>query len=173
MKRFLLAFALAVLVAGCSKSQDTQTATTDQSTSATAANDTASSVAAADATATASADTTTAADTAAPASGAPFVAIDLPMYPGMTKEPDKSVEMQSNGSSVKVDTYSSKDDSAAVAAWYKAHLPSTWGNFTISSGAKTAATFSSPDHGNDGQTVIVSGDDAGGSHIQLSTKTGP
>jgi uncharacterized lipoprotein len=171
MKRFLLAFALAVLVAGCSKSQDTNTATTDQSTSATAASDAVASPAATDSAATTATDTPSVAG--ATASGAPFVAIDLPLYPGMTKEPDKSMEMQSNGASVKVDTYSSKDDSATVAAWYKAHLPSTWANFTISSGAKTAATFSSPDHGNDGQSVIVSGEDAGGTHIQLSTKTGP
>jgi hypothetical protein len=183
VKRFLMAFAVAALLAGCSKSANTAS---DQATAA--ANAAATAAAAASAAGNAAATAVAAAATAAAAaagvasggdstaattaSGAPFVPITLPVYPGATKEADKSLQMSSNGSSVTIDYYASSDSSDTVVAWYKAHLPSTWQNFTISSGAKTAGTFASPDHGNAGQSVVVTGEDKGGSQIQLSTKTG-
>jgi hypothetical protein len=190
MKQFLLTCAVAVVLAGCSKSSDTST---DQSTAAASAA-TASAAAGSSATAAAAAGATdsaagtatatgaamttatdaptAAAAAAAGASGAPFVAIDLPVYPGATKAADKGLDMSSNGTSVKMDFYSTKDDAATVIAWYKAHLPSNWQNFTVSNGGKTAGTFSSPEHGNDGQSVFVEGQDSGGTQMQLTTKTG-
>jgi hypothetical protein len=71
-----------------------------------------------------------------------------------------------------MDFYATKDDAATVIAWYKAHLPSNWQNFTVSNGGKNAGTFASPEHGNDGQSVFVEGQDSGGTQMQLTTKTG-
>jgi hypothetical protein len=189
MKHFLLACALVAMLAACSKSNTSTSGATDQSTaaavvatasaaadsSATAASvatDAAAATDAAGATGTAAAGAAATAAPAGGASGAPFVAIDLPVYPGATKEADKGLDMSSNGTSVKMDFYSTKDDAATVIAWYKAHLPSTWQNFTVSNGGKDAGTFASPEHGNDGQSVFVEGQESGGTQMQLTTKTG-
>jgi hypothetical protein len=157
MKYLFTILAAVALLAGCTKS-NTTSASTSQATDGAAAESSA-------ATALASAAATAA------ASGAAFVAIDLPVYPGSTSEPDKGITMSSNGSSVKIEYYGSKDDPGVVIAWYKAHLPSNWANFSIPNGAKSAGTFSSPETGNDGQSVVVTGEGEG-TQIQLSTKTG-
>jgi hypothetical protein len=163
MKIYAVFFMLLALVA-CSKanSSDQSSATaTDAGTAATTA------TAASDASSTGAASP----GVASAASGAPFVPIDLPVYPGATKDTQQSLKMNANGESVTIDEYVSKDSADTVAAWYKSHLPSDWQNFAVNSGSKTAATYSSPDHGDDGQSVILSGQDDGTTHIQMSTKT--
>jgi ABC-type glycerol-3-phosphate transport system substrate-binding protein len=154
MKRLLATLAAVALLAGCTKS-NTTSASTSQATDAAAG----ASAAAASPAATAA------------ASGTAFVTIEIPIYPGSTSEPDKGITMSSGGSSVKIAYYGSKDDPGMVIAWYKAHLPSDWTNFSIANGSKSAATFSSPEAGNAGQSVVVTGEGEG-TQIQLSTKTG-
>jgi hypothetical protein len=180
MKRLLSVLAAAALLAACTKSQDTSAqnssavasaAAADASAAAAGAN-VAASAAAAGANVAASAAAAAGATTApAEAASGSVAAIDLPIYPGATKEPDKSLSMSSSGSTLKVDYYLTKDDSPAVIAWYKSKLPSNWTNFSINAGSKTVGTFSTPEGGGTNQTVIVTGD-TDGTHIQLSTKTG-
>jgi hypothetical protein len=148
--RLFLTVAAAAAIAGCAKPEDVSTSMTAQSTDRSA---------------------TDAAVTSATSSAA-SAGFAIPVYPGAVKDAGKSMDIQDHGTSVEVASYASKDDSETVAAWYKAHLPAAWGSVTISSGAKTAATFSSPDGGEVRQSVIVTGGDAGGSEIQISTKTG-
>ena len=184
MKRLLSVFAAAALLAACTKSQDTSAQNSGSAVASAAAAAASAAVAGADAAASAAAAGANVAASAAaageavvssavpsaPASGA-VAAIDLPIYPGATKEPDKSLSMSSSGSTLKVDYYLTKDDSPAVIAWYKSKLPSNWTNFSINTGSKSVGTFSTPDGGGANQTVIVTGD-TDGTHIQLSTKTG-
>ena len=185
MKRFVTIVAVAALVAGCSKQGTSSTASGQASAAAAMATAAAAyaSAAAAGASAAAAGASAAAAQasgeaqlvaSAAPAAAASgsVAAIVLPVYPGANREADKSLSMSSNGSEVKVDMYLTKDDSPTVVAWYKAHLPSNWTNFTIASGPKTVGTFSSPESGNAGQSVIVTGGDTAGTRIQLTTKTG-
>jgi hypothetical protein len=154
MKRLLAALVAVALLAACTKS-DTTSASTSQVTDA-----------AAEASAAASASAAVVSSDAAA-----FVAITLPVYPGSTSEPDKGITMSSSGSTTKIEYYGSKDDPGVVIAWYKAHLPSNWANFSIANGLKSAGTFSSPETGNSGQSVVVTGEGEG-TQIQLSTKTG-
>jgi hypothetical protein len=100
-----------------------------------------------------------------------FSAIDIPVYPGSTVEPDKSVSMNNGGNVAKIDYYLSKDDTATVIAWYKAQLPSNWTNMGDPSDT-TSGSFASPgDPGNQQAVTITSGGSAGGTEIQLATKT--
>jgi hypothetical protein len=182
MKRLLSVFAAAALLAACTKSQDTSAQSSGSaaasaaaavaSAAAAGANVAASAAAAgANVVASAAAAGANAAATVAASAAAAVAAIDLPIYPGATKEPDKSLSMSSSGSTLKVDYYLTKDDSPAVIAWYKSKLPSNWTNFSINAGSKTIGTFSTPESSGTNQTVIVTGD-TDGTHIQLSTKTG-
>jgi hypothetical protein len=190
MKRLFSVFAAAALLAACSKSQDNSTAGQTEASAAAAAASaaaaganvaaTAASVAASAAAAGANAASTAAGEAdvssgataaAAATGGAALAAITLPIYPGATTDPDKSLSMSSNGTTVQVDYYLTKDDSPTVIAWYKAHLPSNWTNFSINAGPKTVGTFSTPENGTTSQTVVVTGD-TDGTHVQLSTKTG-
>ena len=184
MKRYFTVLAALAVLLGCSKSQDTTTAQSSATGAAAAASSAAeAATSAANAASTAANAAATAQAAAASAAAAAATAgaggstgaippIDIPVYPGATKETDKSLSMSGNGSSVKVDYYLTKDTSQAVIDWYKAHLPSNWTNFTIANGSKSVGTFSSPEHGNEGQSVIITGGDSAGTHIQLSTKTG-
>jgi len=98
-----------------------------------------------------------------------FSAIDIPVYPGSTVEPDKSVSMDQGGNKAKIDYYLTKDDAPTVIAWYKAQLPSNWTNADPSD--TTSAAFASPGDAGNQQGVVITGGGPDGTEIQLATKT--
>jgi hypothetical protein len=188
-----------LLLAACAKHQDSSTTTstdatktTDTSIAATPGAGTSApdATAAADATA-APADTSTAAAAATVAAAATTAAdasattsaatgssgagstkfIEMPVYPGSAELKDQDISVASNGSSVVIKVYSTKDDTKHVIDWYKSHLPASWKNFQLSSGDKTTGSFTN--EGSDGdQTVLIATQDDKTSRIQLSTKHG-
>jgi len=187
MKRRVLISLVLLLGAACSKSSDT---TSSSSTAAATAGDaaaaTASDAAAATATDAPAATATDAAAATESASPAPAVStapatsgtpIALPVYPGAQALKDRSISMTTGNGSLKVDSYQTGDDAKTVIEWYKAHLPSSWQNFSMTNGGKTVGTFSTDLTGGASgagatQSVIVTTGTDGKTDIQLSTKTG-
>jgi hypothetical protein len=195
MKRRVLISLVLLLGAACSKSGDTASSS---STAAATATDAAAAVATAtaaesaatdvpstaatDAVATAT-DAGAAAESAPPEAGASSLpassstAVALPVYPGALAIKDRSISMSTGNGSLKVDSYQTVADAKTVIEWYKAHLPSTWQNFSMTSGGKTVGTFSldltgGATSGGTTQSVIVTTGTDGKTDIQLSTKTG-
>ena len=84
---------------------------------------------------------------------------------------DQAISSSSNGSSVTMKIYSSKDDSKKVSEWYKSHLPSSWKNGILTAGGKTVGTFSD-EHTDGDQSVIVANQDDTTTRIQIATKHG-
>ncbi len=188
MKLFQLAGAAALcgalLLTACAKKADQSTTTstdTTQAGSATTAPDAAAPANAAATTmpaATAStapgeATVTTGGTTVSTSSGngASSGYIDLPVYPGAAESKDQGMAMSSNGTSVAMKVYTTKDDPKSVSDWYKSHLPASWKNGILTAGGKTVGTFANERTDGD-QSVIVSNQDDGTSRIQLTTKHG-
>ncbi|HEX3466309.1 MAG TPA: hypothetical protein VHS78_19835 [Candidatus Elarobacter sp.] len=190
------ALCAALLLTGCAKKTD-QTTTSTDTTGTQAAADAGATPAsgASEATAAPGAGTTPAAEispSAAPDASATTAAastttttasngasggggfITLPIYPGATPAETGSMTGSSSTGSVDIKIYQTKDDGKKVVAWYKAHLPSSFENFTISSGGKTTGTFADEHKdGNGDQSVIVTADDTTNqTRIQLTTKHG-
>jgi len=176
----------ALLLTACAKKTTDQTTTSSADNTATtqsagaspAADATATTTPASDASpaasATTTATTTSASGTTASASsgnGTSDGYIDVPVYPGATEMKDQDISSSSNGSSVTLKFYSTKDDSKKVSEWYKSHLPSSWKNGIITAGGKTVGTFAD-EHADGDQTVMVANQDDGTSRIQIGTKHG-
>jgi hypothetical protein len=185
----------ALLLTACAKKTDqSTTASTDNTTTTTQSADASP---AADATTMAPATDASPASAASPASGTSPAAtattttssaggttvstsagngtsdgyIDLPVYPGATEMKDQAISSSSNGSSVAIKIYTTKDDAKKVAEWYKSHLPSSWKNGILTAGGKTVGTFAD-EHADGDQSVVVANQDDGTSRIQLATKHG-
>jgi hypothetical protein len=201
VKKAIIAIALAAaFLGGCSKSSDsgtssdaaspaadavtTSAASPDAGASAPAASTSAATAAAGEATVATAVATapgtaaTTGANAAPSANAAPGAnaAIDLPVYPGATEQNDKGMSLTTGTASVKMQVFDSKDDAKKVIDWYKAHLPSGWQNFVISTDNKTMGTFTNDNENGSKpagaeQSVIVTVDN-GVTRIQLTTKKG-
>jgi hypothetical protein len=181
-----VALGVALSLAGCTKNSDTSSSTT--STSATTAPADAASAAPADATTSGEVTTTTATSAPAAAATTSTVTVNgttvttsngsgtssyiaLPVYPGANDNTDQGMSMSSNGTSVTIKVYTSKDDAKVVSDWYKSHLPGAWKNGILTSDGKTVGTFSN-EMGDGDQSVIVASQDDKTTRIQLSTKHG-
>ncbi len=164
----------ALLLTACAKKS------TDQSTTSSTTDTTQSAAAASGApvgeASPAPAATTTTTETSASTSsgnGASAGFIDVPVYPGATEEKDQGISSSSNGNSVAMKVYTSKDETKRVAEWYKSNLPSSWKNGILTAGGKTVGTFADEHKNGDGdQSVIVSNQDDGTTRIQITTKHG-
>jgi hypothetical protein len=105
------------------------------------------------------------------ANGTPGTYIDLPVYPGSTENKDQDMTVTANGGSLVVQAYTTKDDTKAVADWYKSHLPATWKGGVMTAGNKSVGSFAN--EMSDGvQSVLVVTQDDGSTRIQLTTKHG-
>jgi hypothetical protein len=178
----------ALLLTACAKKTDQSTTSstdntaTSQSAGATPAADAAASTApAGDATTAPASDAspaavaTTASSVSASSSsgnGASSGYIDLPVYPGAAENKDQDLSSSSNGVSVTMTSYTTKDDAKRVADWYKSHLPSSWKNGILTYNGKTSGAFSNEHADGDQSVLITSADDSGTTRIQLTTKHG-
>jgi hypothetical protein len=105
------------------------------------------------------------------ANGTPGTYIDLPVYPGATENKDQDMSVSANGGSLVVQGYTTKDDTKAVADWYKSHLPATWKGGVMTAGSKSVGSFAN--EMSDGvQSVLVVTQDDGSTRILLTTKHG-
>ncbi len=188
MKRRVLISLVLLLGAACSKASDTTSssstaAATSTDATAAAAAATGAAAPAATAAAAAAATDTAAAESAAPEAGASSApassatVVVLPVYPGAQAIKDRSISMSTGNGSLKVDSYQTAADAKTVIDWYKAHLPGSWQNFSMTNGGKTVGTFSTDltggaSSGGTTQSVIVTTGTDGKTDIQLSTKTG-
>jgi hypothetical protein len=131
LKLLLAALAIAACASACSKTSSTSA---DQ-TAAVASDHPATTTGAP------SSDGSTAA-----AGGASNAAEDAmpPVYPGATKDTGESGPV-SPGSTEMGEFYDTTADATAVAAWYDAHLPSTWTRTMGAPGKRTTGVFTSPD----------------------------
>jgi len=161
----------ALLLTACAKKttdQSTTSSTTDASqAAATAAADAAATTAPADASAT----TAVTSMSSSSGNGVAGDYIDLPVYPGASEAKDQGMAVSSNGTSLAMKVYTTKDDTKRVADWYKSHLPSGWKDGIITAGGKTVGTFSN-EHADGDQSVIIANQDDTTTRIQLTTKHG-
>ncbi len=163
----------ALLLTACAKKTDESASTssttdTSQSAATTPAADAAATTAPA---ADASATTAVTSMSSSSGNGAPGDYIDLPVYPGASEAKDQGMAVSSNGTSLAMKVYTTKDDTKRVADWYKSHLPSSWKDGIITAGGKTVGTFSS-EHADGDQSVIIANQDDTTTRIQLTTKHG-
>jgi hypothetical protein len=194
-----VALCVALAFTACTKSTQSTSSTSSDATQTTAPDVTAAGASAApDATSTAAGEATTATNapaasatttamTAPPtttgttttgtttaggsADGTPGTYIDLPVYPGATENKDQDMSVSANGGSLIVQAYTTKDDTKAVADWYKSHLPATWKGGVMTAGNKSVGSFAN--EMSDGvQSVLVVTQDDGSTRIQLTTKHG-
>lgn len=174
----------ALLFTGCAKKTDQSTTTTDTTAQADATPAADAVVTAAPATDTSSAPaastapvvtaTAAAGDTSVSSSsgnGASTGYIDIPVYPGATEGKDQALSASSNGTSVTMHVYTTKDDPKKVSEWYKSHLPASWKSSIITVGGKTGGTFVD-EHSDGDQSVIVANMDETTTRIQATTKHG-
>jgi hypothetical protein len=164
-----------VTAAGASAAPDATSTAAGEATTATnapAASATTSAMTATTAPSTTTGTTTTGTTTAGgSANGTPGTYIDLPVYPGATENKDQDMSVTANGGSLIVQAYTTKDDTKAVADWYKSHLPATWKGGVMTAGSKSVGSFAN--EMSDGvQSVLVVTQDDGSTRIQLTTKHG-
>ena len=180
-----VALGAALVLTGCSKSSDTSS--TSSATATTAPADaTAAPAGATTAPASGGEASVTTPDPAASTSsvtvgnttvsssnggGGKAGFITIPVYPGATQNAGEGMDMSANGTSVKMQIFTSKDDAKAVADWYKTHLPGAWKNGILTTDGKTVGTFSNEMTDGD-QSVIISSTDDKTTRIQLTTKHG-
>ena len=187
------ALCAALLLTACAKKTDQSTTTSTDTTQSTSAPDASAASTAPDASAATTAPDASAASpgaaateaavsTTAPGSAATAGTsgsngassgrfITLPVYPGATERKDQALSTTSNGSSVAMNIYQTKDDAKKVSEWYRSHLPASWKNTIMTVGGKTAGTFVD-EHPDGDQSVVIATDTDGSTRIQLITKHG-
>ena len=161
-----------VTAAGASAAPDATSTAAGEATTATNAPAASATTTAMTAPPTTTGTTTTGTTTAGgSADGTPGTYIDLPVYPGATENKDQDMSVSANGGSLIVQAYTTKDDTKAVADWYKSHLPATWKGGVMTAGNKSVGSFAN--EMSDGvQSVLVVTQDDGSTRIQLTTKHG-
>ena len=106
--------------------------------------------------------------------GAANAFITLPVYPGAATAAAGDMSASTATGSFEVKHYTTKDDSKAVADWYKAHLPAAFQAMVLTTNGKTTATFADdhPDKGGDQSVMVTVDGNSGATVIQLATKKG-